>query len=51
MQACMKNSRLSMNIWSITAEWSRLITTWTTGLAYRTWADNDDDDDDPVKAQ
>jgi len=35
-----KNSRFSTNIWSITYECSRLITIWTTGLAYRTWTDD-----------
>jgi len=42
-----KNSRF----WSITAGCSRLITIWTTGLAYRTWATaaaDDDDEMDPV---
>jgi len=38
----MKNSRYSTNIWSISVECSRVITIWATGLAYRTWADDDD---------
>jgi len=29
MQVCMKNTRFSTNIWSITAGWSRVITIWT----------------------
>jgi len=36
-EMCMKNSRFSTNIWSITAERSRLMT----DLGYRTWADDD----------
>jgi len=43
MQVFMKK-----NIWSITAGWSRVITIWTTVLAYHTWAD---DNDDPEQAQ
>jgi len=39
-QVCMKNARFSTNIWSITDECSRLITIWTTVLAYRTWAND-----------
>jgi len=44
MHVCMKNAQFSINIWSITAGWSRVVTIWTTILAYRTW-DNDNDDD------
>jgi len=47
----MKNPQFSTNIWSLTAECSRLITIWTTVLAYRTWENGDNDDDDLVKVQ
>jgi len=33
---CMNNSRFSTNIWSVTVECLRLLTIWTTLLAYRT---------------
>jgi len=40
MQVMYKKLQLfSTNIWSITAGSSRVITVWTTVLAYRTWAD------------
>ena len=39
-------SNAGVYIWSIIAGWSRVITIWTTVLAYH--MRTDDDDDDPV---